>query len=366
LENNELGRSFIVKPPTMIEAQDLRQRIKGQAGGHPIPNWAHLAEGRLDRGLAIHRVRNAIHIPMLGVVIASDGSVLYQSVEEALYGTPTLAGLPYVTMVDGRPIMAVPSDVVGFDRGTIFCAAGGPLNYTHFLLDCLTTLLAIDQKGLTVDYSPLMPSGLKKWHYDLLNRMNTKGSCIEISQPLVCVNDLLYASPMAHYLVYPGQLLCDLKERVGGNAAVAKRRVYLSRLGDKKREMINEAMLERALEKRGFIIVKPETLSVEQQIELMAETSIVAGAVGAALGNCLFMPYASRVIEIQPSNYVQSFVRSMCDVLGMEWYPFFCESPLEEHKILIEGEERFGTFSFQLPLDEFLSFLDKVALVSPQ
>lgn len=360
-KDDELGRTFVVKPPTMIEPEDLRTRIRGQAGGHPVPDWAHGGVGRLDRGLSIHRVRNAIHAPIYGAVIARDGSVLHQSVEEALYGTPTLAALPNVMMVDGQPIMAVPRDIVNFDRGTVFCAAGGLLNYGHFILDCMTALLAIEQIGLTEDYSPLMPGFLKEWHYDLLDRMNPKGRLVDISQPLVRVNDLLYASPMAHYLAYPGELLYDLRMRLAKDTAVSNRRIYFSRLGDKKREMVNEAMLETALHERGFVIIKPETLSVHRQIELMSQTSILAGAVGAAFANCLFMPHGSRIIEIQPSNYLQSFVRAMCDVLSMEWYPFFCQSPLEERRLLIEGEERHGPFSFQIKLDEFLSFLDKVA-----
>jgi capsular polysaccharide biosynthesis protein len=141
---------------------------------------------------------------------------------------------------------------------------------------------------------------------------------------------------------------------------VVGRRIYFSRLGDKKREMINEAELEAALYRRGFEMIKPETLSVDRQIELMAETSVLVGAVGAAFANCLFMPQGARIVEIQPSNYLQSFVQAMCDVLEMEWYPFFCQSPLEERKILVEGEERHGTFSFELPLDDFLSYLDKL------
>jgi capsular polysaccharide biosynthesis protein len=145
------------------------------------------------------------------------------------------------------------------------------------------------------------------------------------------------------------------------STTVNNRRIYFSRLGDKKREMVNEAMLEIALRERGFAIIRPETLSIKQQIELMSQTSILVGAVGAAFANCLFMPGGSQIIEIQPSNYFQIWVRAMCDVLGMEWYPFFCQSPIEERRVLIEGEERHGSFSFQVQLSEFLSFLDRVA-----
>jgi hypothetical protein len=201
-KDNEFGRSFVIKPPTMVEACDMRGRIKGEAAGSPVPDWVH--GGRLDRGLAIHRIRNAIHVPTYGAVIAPDGSVLHQSVEEALYGTPTLAALPNVTLSDGRPVMVVPSEIASFSRATIFCAAGGLLNYGHFILDCLTALLAIEQEGLTSDYLPLFPSYLKNWHRELLGRMNPNGRLVEVSEPLIHVQDLLYASPMAHYLVYPG------------------------------------------------------------------------------------------------------------------------------------------------------------------
>jgi capsular polysaccharide biosynthesis protein len=270
-----------------------------------------------------------------------------------------------VSFVGGQPIMSVPSDIISFDRATIFCAFGGPRNYGHFILDCLTALLAIDQIGLTEEYQPIVPKDLKQWHHDLLDRMKPRGPLIEVSQPVVYVGDLIYASPMARYLSYAGTLLLDLKKRMTTeDITINDRWIYFSRLGDKKRELVNEATLEVALRERGFAIVKPEVLSVRQQIELMSQTSIVVGAVGAAFANCLFMPRGAKIIEIQPSNYLSSFTRAMCDVLEMEWDPFFCESPLDEHKLLIEGQQRHGSFSFQIELAEFLSFLDEI--VSPR
>ena len=357
--DGELGRSLVIKQPSLVEARDLRERVKGEPGGDPIPAWAHGTLGRVDGGLAINRVRKAIQVPMYGAVVASDGSVLFQSVDEALYFTPTLTALPGVMMRHGQPVMEVPSDTVSFERGTIFCTAGA-LNYGHFVLDCLSALLAVEERGLTEDYPILMPSSLKKWQRDLLDHMNPAGPRVEVSEPLIQVDDLLYASPMAHYLWKVGDLLGNLKARLVEKSASGWRRVYFSRSGVTTREMVNESALEAALVQRGFEIIKPETLFVDQQIKLMSETTILTGAVGAAWANCLFLPHGSCLIEIQPSNYSQNFVRSMCDVLGMEWYPFFCQSPLAESKVIVEGEERHGTFSFQLPLDEFLAYTDEI------
>jgi capsular polysaccharide biosynthesis protein len=163
---------------------------------------------------------------------------------------------------------------------------------------------------------------------------------------------------MAHFLAYPGSLLRDVRNRMIGDVVSGKRKIYLSRLGDKKREMTNEAELEQRLVDRGFEIVRPEKLSIQKQIDLLKGSSVVAGAVGAAMTNCLFLPSGANIFEIQPSNYQDSFVRSMCDVLSMNWYPFFCQSPRDETSVMVEGKERHGYFSFDLPLEAFLAFID--------
>jgi capsular polysaccharide biosynthesis protein len=358
-EPQEIGRRLVIAPEITITAEELRKRVKGEAGGTPIPEWAHGSQGRLDRGLTVYRVRDAIYTPVWAAVIATDGSVLHRSVEETLYGTPTLAALPNVDMRSRSAVITIPETTRRIERGTVFCAAGGLQNYGHFLLDCMTTLLSISRQGLTESHPALVPGILKKWHRDLLSRMGEIGCQVEVTEQIIQVGDLLYASPMAHYLSYAGDLLKDLRTRMWRGEARGGRRIYFSRRGDTKREMTNEAQLERGLRERGFEIIMPETLSIDEQTDLMAGTSLLVGAVSAGFANCLFMPSGARIVEIQPSNYLQSWVRAMCDVLGMEWYPFFCQSPNASNSIIIEGEERWGTFSFELPLERFFAFLDR-------
>ncbi|MBU4433086.1 MAG: DUF563 domain-containing protein, partial [Alphaproteobacteria bacterium] len=137
------------------------------------------------------------------------------------------------------------------------------------------------------------------------------------------------------------------------------RRLYVSRRGDDKRLMINEAELEAELEARGFTVVRPETLPVARQIALFRDADIIVAPTGAALANALFCKPDAKVFEIQPSNFVGIWVRGLCHFVGADWHGFFAPSPLNEREIYIGGTIRPGTsFQWMTPLPAFLDFLD--------
>jgi capsular polysaccharide biosynthesis protein len=76
--------------------------------------------------------------------------------------------------------------------------------------------------------------------------------------------------------------------------------LYMSRrhLGRNNRLVINEEILEDKLRARGFEIVYPERLSLDQQIKLINQHEVVVGTVGSALHGSLFdlSPERSRNI----------------------------------------------------------------------
>jgi capsular polysaccharide biosynthesis protein len=85
-----------------------------------------------------------------------------------------------------------------------------------------------------------------------------------------------------------------------------RKKIYFKRGGNVERKILNEASLIMTLQNDGFDIVDPEVLSVQGQIELMSETSIVIGAHGAALSNLLFCRNGTAVIEIFSPDYFRT------------------------------------------------------------
>lgn len=79
----------------------------------------------------------------------------------------------------------------------------------------------------------------------------------------------------------------------------AHRKVYVSRKYAPKRKSHNAKEVELLVRKYGFEVIYAEKLSFKKQIELMAETKILACLHGAALTNMLFLPNDASVIELR-------------------------------------------------------------------
>ncbi|MBC7400087.1 MAG: glycosyltransferase family 61 protein [Mucilaginibacter sp.] len=84
------------------------------------------------------------------------------------------------------------------------------------------------------------------------------------------------------------------------------RKIYLKRGDQGERKILNESAIISLLEKAGFEIIDPETLSIEAQIELMQKVKLVISAHGAALSNLLFVQEGIEVIELFSSDYFRT------------------------------------------------------------
>jgi capsular polysaccharide biosynthesis protein len=84
-----------------------------------------------------------------------------------------------------------------------------------------------------------------------------------------------------------------------------RRRIYITRTaGAHNRAVVNEPELMRQLERRGFEIVDPSTLSATGQIEIFSSASVIVCGHGAALANLVFAPPGAAVVELFPAGDV--------------------------------------------------------------
>ena len=307
------------------------------------------------------RVADVWHAPAFGAVFDRAGQVFKSSAHEALYLTPTLAALPHTRREDETTVFVPPADAPTLPRATVFMAWGGLHNYGHFLIDCLPALLAAEQAGALASHPPVAPP-LLRWQAELLSLLGVTPAVIDA--PVTRLGEAVFATPMDHFLHAPGPPLDAVRARILAAAAItddpsAPKRLYISRLGSLKRVLVNEAELEAALEARGFAIVRPEILSIRDQIALFHRAETIVAPAGAALANVLFCAPGVTLIEIQPSNFTGVWVRNIALLAGVDWRGFFAPSPLSETEIVMEGELRPASeFSWRLDLPGFLAFLD--------
>ncbi|HKX94974.1 MAG TPA: glycosyltransferase family 61 protein, partial [Methylibium sp.] len=94
------------------------------------------------------------------------------------------------------------------------------------------------------------------------------------------------------------------RRRLGLPDRPGRRKLYLSRAGTDRRRVANEPALIDRLAARGFEVVRPETLSVREQVALFAEASHIVAPTGAALTNMIYAPTGSQVVAIYHRAFV--------------------------------------------------------------
>lgn len=356
------GAIAMAAPEVVLDPATTIALLGGRSGGVDPPAWAFGESGALRARVDLVRAPGVWHAPAYGALFNDQGQVFHKAIHEALYLTPTLGLLPGVKVEEGRPVFRAPPNVPVIDRAAVFTAWGGLHNYGHFLIDCLPALVTAIEAGVTERFPAIAPP-LLPWHRDLLSLMlgGTPQPRI-IEAPLVRIEDAVFSTTMDHFLHAPNRPLDHVRDRIlaaVGEVPAGAGRIYVSRLGSLKRVLVNEAELEASLAARGFVVVKPETLSVRQQVALFHHADVIVAPAGAALANVLFCRPGAKVIELQPSNFTGIWVRNIALLIGVDWRAFFVPSPLSETEVFLEGHHRPNAeFSWKLDLESFLTFLD--------
>lgn len=359
------GVLFQLETAQHIPEEVMLTRLAGRTAGHDMPPWHAGHGGAPMAGVMVSRVAQALHLPEYGAVITQDGRVLRSSVAEALYLTPSLAALPGVAMVDGAPRLTVRRGMPVIDRGAVFMAWGGRFNYGHFLIDCMAALAALERCGLTERFTLITPA-LNDWQRETLRLFLGEPRAArvrEITAPVIHIDDAVFASAMDHFLHAPNRPLDVVRARM--LAAIDEpptgvSRLYVNRLSDTKRPLVNELELEAALVARGFVSVAPETLSLSRQIALFRDADVIVGPTGAALANVLFCKPGAQVFELQPTNFIGIWARGLSHFVEASWHGFFAPSPLSEADIHIEGVPKPGvSFHWRIETPEVLAWIDR-------
>jgi len=344
-----------------LPPEQLSARLEGCIGGAPRPDWAEGSDGAQRGQTAVCRVRDVFVAPRFGAVIDGQGRVFQASVGEMLSWTPDLGVLPCVRR-EGAARYFVPSaDAPTLPAASVFMAKGGEFNYGHYLLDCLPSLMAVEELGLARALPPIAPP-LKRWHRDLLALAFPGVEVRETRAPLVRVDDLAFATSLDHFLHRPNRILVELRERILAAAppAAGAKRVYVSRRAYPMRVMVNEKALEAALAARGFTIVRAERLSVAEQIALMRGAEVVVGATGAGLANAMLAPPGAKIVEILPEGFTAPWLRNVVHLTGGDWLGYFCPAPVDPREVSWTYRVRRGfRWGYRLPLADFLKFLDE-------
>ena len=287
---------------------------------------------------AFVRLRRATVFPRAGQAMPEQGVVLRNDLRQWVPDHRLTPG--FVDFVDGamivrtrgvRPLRRIRQTAL------VLCHAFEH-NYAHWLVDCLPRLLPwaglLREKRLVALVRPL-----QSWQRRTLELLDVPATAVsEVSEPSIICNDTIVPGLRASddtqpnparavNLLTPAAAVIDtvdlLREGASATATVEQpERIYVSRRGVLSfREVHNEQEVEAAMSRLGFAIVRPETLTFDQQVMAFSRAKVIAGPHGAGLTNAIFAPKGCLVIDMLPETWQPFWMLRVAHVFGHDYLP---------------------------------------------
>jgi capsular polysaccharide biosynthesis protein len=210
-------------------------------------------------------------------------------------------------------------------------------NYFHWLVECLPKLLLLDSLDAFKDVPLLIPDGLHKNLMVALERVNVNHRPVRlvnsgvsyrvkrliVPSALSRIVDRYDGSPVFNRdIVLSHKWLRKIRDCLRGAAfddTQPGRRIFLTRRKG-LRALGNRDEVELALLQRGFELVELEGASLDVQIELFSQVSLVMAPTGAALTNLLFCRPGTKVVIFMSNHDVTNFYfwENLADIVGVD------------------------------------------------
>lgn len=88
------------------------------------------------------------------------------------------------------------------------------------------------------------------------------------------------------------------------------------------------------LERRGFVVLDPAALSVQEQVDTFHGAEVVVAPHGAALTNITFARPDAKVLEMFAPTYVHLGLWTIADAVGLDYRYLVGSGPSREGKVM--------------------------------
>lgn len=306
-----------------------------QYGRHRTP----VMTGRKDITAIL---KNGLYCPINQAIMGPDARLVRESVDRGgLLETPRY-DMSYLKM---RP---------GHIGGHAMVLRSGSSVYYHVLMDSAMRLLALWRPRLRqLDEIQLLtseqPSPLVEYLVERLAPNNCRIVVLK-SDRRYQVDELIFTTfktnlgyiPYHYAEMFRNRLLPDRPSR-------RDRRILISRENATHRRISNLDELKAALAAFGFEVVKPETLSVEDEIEIFYDAEIVIGAHGSGLTNIVFSESAV-LIELFATQMMAPHFMRMSKCLNHEY-----------HYLMGDGEDLFPE-EYSVDVRKVLTIVEEITM----
>jgi capsular polysaccharide biosynthesis protein len=197
-----------------------------------------------------------------------------------------------------RADVSIDLDNAGYDIDTAFYMDHSISDhFGHFVGDCLCRMYAWEGvRQIFGDVKLIMGSrrrydfrdhllaaaGVAKNDVVKINNLNNLARCKRLLLATPSFGIEQYTTPTA------SRLWGRIRDRCATRDISMPDRVYLTRSSIPTRRLLNETAVEKIFKRHGFTIVRPELLTIAQQLALASNALLIAGPAGSAMFNLAF------------------------------------------------------------------------------
>jgi len=213
--------------------------------------------------------------------------------------------------------------------GTVFTLAGLLNNvYFHWMFDVLPRieLLRCSKIDLAnIDWFIVNDNNLT-FHEETLDILGIpKNKLLKIDRHAHIKATKLVVPSFPGTIAWMPKWACDfLRSEFLTKRAIEKsekiERIYISRRNATNRRIINEDEVINFLSKFGFQAIFLESMSIAEQVSLMANAKVVIASHGSGLTNIVFCEPKTKVIEIFSPSYVYPCYWLVSNLVNLEYY----------------------------------------------
>lgn len=257
-----------------------------------------------------------------------------------------------------------PQDLIDVSHSgatTASCVDHWASNYYHWVAHTIPTLSVLSGEDLRL----ILPEHMHSWQFETLDLLG-----ISREGHLRLQAGKQYAFDTLEYVTFLNgsvdfavsgisrQAYARLCLTAGAPLLPSGRRLYIERANAANRHVPNEPDLASALEGRGFERIRPEELTLSEQIRLFADAGIVVGMLGAGLANIAWCHPATTVCELVPSHHINPCFAAMAMQGALRYHAFRFDTGAA-------NENHTDQATLPLPVHEILNRIDALLLALP-
>jgi capsular polysaccharide biosynthesis protein len=211
-------------------------------------------------------------------------------------------------------------------------------NYYHWIIETISNLYPFLKSGWRLDQIDyfIVESAFRKFHTETLDLLGIPPSKIIDSStyPHLKADQLIFIdylparnfSPQDWAVNFARKIFLPQSETSENVRKKYSELIFISRGNTRERAIVNEREFEERLYSIGFQVVRLETMTVREQVEMFSRAKVIVGTHGAGLTNILFCQPDTIVIELFSPMFVWPLYYQICILNKLEYYYYLAES----------------------------------------